>query len=43
VTEELAPVREAGAGGDLRQGQVAASLQELLRPLAAAGDDWSGS
>jgi hypothetical protein len=35
---ELALVREAGAGGDFRQGQVAA-LQELLGPLDAAGED----
>src|SRR6516225_4964771 len=39
VVGELALVREAGARGDLRQGQVAASLQELLSPLDAAGDD----
>jgi hypothetical protein len=38
VTAELALVREAGARGDLRQGEVAA-LQELLGPLDAAGDD----
>jgi hypothetical protein len=31
-------VREAGACGDLRQGEVAA-LQELLRPFDAARDD----
>ena len=35
---ELALVREAGAGGDLRQGQVGSCLQELLGPLDAAGD-----
>ena len=33
---ELALVREAGARGDLRQGEVAACLQELLGPLDAA-------
>ena len=32
-------VREASAHGDLRQGQVAAPLQELLGPFDAAGDD----
>src|SRR5262249_39333076 len=32
-------VREAGKHGDLRQGQVAAPLQEVLRPLDTAGDD----
>src|SRR6202051_3557910 len=36
---EVALVREAGVRGDLRQGQVAASSQELLGPLDAAGDD----
>ena len=36
---ELALIREAGAGGDLRQGQVRSCLQELLAPLDAAGDD----
>ena len=30
-------VREASAHGDLRQGQVAAPLQELLGPFDAAG------
>jgi hypothetical protein len=36
---ELALVREAGAGGDLRQGEVAPGLQKLLGPLDAAQDD----
>ena len=35
---ELALVREAGAGGDLRQGQVGSCLQELPGPLDAAQD-----
>src|SRR5438105_8708977 len=39
VTGELALVREAGVRGDLRQGQVAAALQELLGPFDAAHDD----
>src|SRR5215471_19782654 len=39
VMGELALVREAGLRGDLRQGEVAAALQELLGPLDAAGDD----
>jgi hypothetical protein len=39
---ELALVREAGARGDFRQGEVAAPLQELLGPLDAAGDDVLG-
>src|SRR5262249_28737884 len=39
VPGELALVREAGKHGDLRQGQVAAPLQEVLRPLDTAGDD----
>jgi hypothetical protein len=34
VTAELALVREAGAGGRPRQGQVAALLQPRLGPLA---------
>jgi hypothetical protein len=37
VRGELTLGREAGAGGDLRQGQVAS--QELLGPLDAAHDD----
>jgi hypothetical protein len=37
VTGELALVREAGAGGDLRQGEVAAALQEP-RGLACPRD-----
>ena len=36
---ELALVGEAGAQGDLRQGQVRPCLQELLGPLDAAQDD----
>jgi hypothetical protein len=36
---ELALVREAGVRGDLRQGEVAAALQELLRPFDAAHDE----
>src|SRR6516165_3103061 len=39
VMRELALVREAGMRGDLRQGEVAAGLQELLGPLDAAGED----
>src|ERR1700736_3168324 len=39
VMGELALVREPGACGDLRQGEVASGLQELLGPLDAAGDD----
>src|SRR6516162_11024297 len=39
VMRELALVRETGVRGDLRQGQVASRLQELLGPLDAAGDD----
>src|SRR6516225_4922254 len=39
VMGELALVREAGVRGDLRQGEGAAALQELLGPLDAAGDD----
>jgi len=39
VTGELALVREAGAQGDLRQGQVRPCLQELLGPLDATQDD----
>ena len=39
VRGELALVREAGVCGDVRQGQVAAALQELLGPLDAAGED----
>src|SRR5215471_4330346 len=33
VAGELALVREAGAGGHLRQGEAASGLQELLGPL----------
>jgi hypothetical protein len=36
---ELALVREAGAQGDLRQGEVASGLQDLLGPLDAAGEE----
>src|SRR5262245_63327835 len=36
VVGELALVREAGTCGDLRQGQVAAPLQELLGAFDAA-------
>jgi len=36
---EVALVREAGARGDLCQGEAVASLQELLGPLDAAHDD----
>src|SRR5262249_53911570 len=39
VIAELTLVRKAGTGGDFRQGEVAASLQELLGALDAAGDD----
>src|SRR5262249_27136880 len=39
VMGELALVREAGAGGDPRQGQVGSCLQELPGPLDAAQDD----
>ncbi len=39
VVGELALVREAGVRGDLRKGEVASGLQELLGPLDAAGDD----
>jgi hypothetical protein len=39
VVGKLALVREAGVRGNLRQGQVAAALQELLGPLDAAKDD----
>src|SRR5262245_10272546 len=39
VMRELALVREAGARGNLRQGEVASGLQELLGPLDAAGED----
>src|SRR5262249_13371045 len=39
VMGELALVREAGVLGDLRQGEIAVSLQELLGPLDTAGDD----
>src|SRR5262245_39476903 len=39
VMGELALVREAGVRGDLRQGEVASGLQQLLGPLDAAGDD----
>ena len=39
VMGELALVREASVRGDLRQGEVASGLQELLGPLDAAGDD----
>src|SRR5262244_3736382 len=39
VMGELALVREAGVRGDLRQGEVASGLQELLGPLDAARDD----
>src|SRR5215475_1316737 len=39
VMAELALVREAGVRGDLRQGEVASGLQELLGPLDAAQDD----
>jgi hypothetical protein len=36
VMAELALVREAGACGDLRQGEIASGLQELPGPLDAA-------
>src|SRR5215468_2036464 len=36
---ELALVREAGVRGNLRQGEVASGLQELLGPLDAARND----
>jgi hypothetical protein len=39
VRRELALVRETGVRGDLRQGEVASGLQELLGPLDAARDD----
>jgi len=39
VAGELALVREAGAGGQLRQEAVTVSLLELLRPLDAAGEN----
>ena len=39
VTGEHTLVREASVHGDLRQGQVAAPLRELLGPLDAAHDD----
>ena len=39
VKAEHALAGEAGVQGDLRQGQVAAALQELLGPLDAAQDD----
>src|SRR5215469_3470608 len=39
VMGELALVREAGVRGDLRQGQVAVALEELLGPLDAAHYD----
>src|SRR5262245_50436159 len=39
VAGELALVREAGAGGQLRQEAVTVSWQELLGPLDAAGED----
>jgi hypothetical protein len=39
VAGELALVREGGAQGDLRQGEVASGLQEVLGPFDAAGDD----
>src|SRR5262249_30078858 len=38
VVGELALGREAGAGGDLRQGRVA-SMQQQLGPFDAASDD----
>src|SRR5260370_2100153 len=38
VTAELALVREAGAQGDLRQGQVRPCLHELLGPRDAPQD-----
>jgi hypothetical protein len=39
VTGEVALVREAGAGGDLRQGKVGTDSQELLGSFDAAGDE----
>ena len=39
VLGELALVREAGAGGDFREGEVVAFSQELLRPFDAASED----
>jgi hypothetical protein len=39
VPAEPALVREAGVRGDLRQGEVVASPQELLRPPDAARED----
>jgi hypothetical protein len=39
VMGELALVREAGAQGDLRQGQARPCFQELFGPLDAAQDD----
>jgi hypothetical protein len=36
---ELALIREAGTGGDLRQGQVVSCLEELLGSFDATGDD----
>jgi hypothetical protein len=36
VIAELALVREAGVCGDLRQGEIASGLQELLAPLDAS-------
>jgi hypothetical protein len=39
VTAEHGLVREAGAGGDLQQGQVGPGSQELLGPFDAAGDN----
>src|SRR5262249_28231666 len=39
VMRELALIRKPGVRGDLRQGQFASGLQELLGPLDASGDD----
>src|SRR5262249_54105235 len=39
VVGELALVRETSGGGDLRHGEIAIGLQEVLGPLDAAGDD----
>jgi hypothetical protein len=39
VMGELALIREAGARGDVRQGQARSGLQQLLGPLDAAQDD----
>jgi hypothetical protein len=39
VPGELAPVREAGVLGDLRQRQVRSCLHEVLDPLDAAPDE----